>query len=110
MLPELLEHDHGQQAGTRPPSGHDMEWCWCLGYLLAITACEFLAHRLDHLPLTWPGFQRSRHVLAKFAQTISTTAFARGWRIDDHAFARQVFREGVALRALARERGHAGRS
>src|SRR6202035_3109131 len=105
-----LEHDHGQQAGSGPSSGHDMEGRGCLGYLLAVTACEFLTHRLDHLPLTRPAFQRSRHVLAEFAQTISTTAFARGWRIDDHAFARQVFGEGVALRALARERGHTGRS
>jgi hypothetical protein len=71
MLTELLEHDHGQQAGARPAPCNDMEWRRRLADLLAVLAAKLLPHRLDHLPLTGNRFQRARHVLAKLAQAIA---------------------------------------
>src|ERR1700742_4101059 len=68
MLTELLEHDHGQQAGARPAPCNDMERRRRLADLLAVPAGKLLPHRLDHLPLTGNRFQRARHVLAKLAQ------------------------------------------
>ena len=43
MLPELLEQDHRQQAGTGPAAGQDMEWRRRLADLLAVAAGELLA-------------------------------------------------------------------
>src|ERR1700681_2773172 len=81
MLSELFKHNHREKAGASPSPGHDMERRWCLRDLLTVTAGEFLAHRLDHLPLARLGFECSRHVLAEFAQTVSTTAIAHRRRI-----------------------------
>jgi len=52
VLAELLEHDHRQQARSRPSPCDGMEGRGRLRDLLAIAARELLAHRLDHLPLT----------------------------------------------------------
>ena len=100
---------NGQKDGTRPSPRHDMEWCGRLGDLLAVPARELLPHRFDHLPLARSGLQRSRHVLAKFAQTVSTTAVTRCRRIDHHALARQMLWECMALGGFAREASHRGR-
>src|SRR6202043_1964753 len=48
MLTELLEHDHGQEAGSRPSPRDDMERRRRLRDLLAVAAGELLAYRLDH--------------------------------------------------------------
>jgi hypothetical protein len=109
MLAELLEHDHGQQAGAGPSSCHRMERRRRLADLLAIAAAELLPHRLDHFPLTRRAFQRLRHVLAEFAQAIAAAALATGRRIDHHPLARQVLRACLTLRALARKSAHGRR-
>ena len=108
MLTELLEHDHGQQAGPSPTPGDHVERRRRLADLLAVPAGKLLPHGLDHLPLTGYRFQRARHVLAKFAQTIAATACTRCWRIDHHALAGQMVRECIALGALARKSTYRG--
>src|ERR1700676_1544971 len=106
MLAELLEHDHGQQAGPRPSSRDDMEWRRRLADLLAVPAGELLPHRLDHFPLTGRRFQRSGHVFAELAQAIAATALTRRRRIDHHPLAGKVIRECVALGTLACKSAH----
>src|SRR6185312_7518326 len=111
MLTELLEHDHGEQAGTSPSPRSDMEWRRRLADLLAVPTGKLLPHRLDHLPLTGDRFQRARHVLAEFAQAIAATARTRRRRIDHHPRPGKMIRECVALGTLARksaDRGHLG--
>ena len=90
MLTKLLEHDHGQQAGTRPSPGDGVEGCGRLADLLAVSAGELLPDGLDHLPLARLRFQRPGHVLAELAQTVAAATFAGRRRIDHHAFARKV--------------------
>ena len=58
MLPELLEQDHRQQAGTGPAAGDHMERRRRLADLLAVPAGELLADMLDHLPLARDHLQR----------------------------------------------------
>ena len=106
MLAELLEHDHGQQAWAGPSPGDGMEWRRRLADLLAVAAGELLPDRLDHLPLARHHFQRAGHVLAELAQAIAAAALARCRRIDHHPLAWQMFREGLALGALARKSAH----
>jgi hypothetical protein len=50
MLAEFLEHQHRQQARSRPAAGRDVERRRRLADLLAIPAAEFFADVLDHLP------------------------------------------------------------
>jgi hypothetical protein len=109
MLTELLEHDHGQQAGTRPSPGHGVEGRGRLASLLAIAAGKLLPHGLDHLPSARLRFQRPCHVLAKLAQSVAAATFASRRRIDHHAFARKVVGECIALGTFAREPGDIGR-
>src|SRR5258705_2083861 len=100
---ELLEHDHGQQAGTGPSSCYGMEWRRRLADRLAVAAAELLPHRLHHFPLTGRTFQRLRHILAELAQPIAAAALASLWWIDHQPLARQMVRKGLALGALARK-------
>ena len=86
-----------------------MEWRRRLADLLAIAAGELLPDRLDHLPLARYYFQRARHVLAELAKAIAAAALASCRRIDHHPLAWQMFREGLALGALARKSPHRGR-
>src|SRR4029077_7159033 len=108
MLTELLEHDHGQQAGPSPTPGDHVERRRRLADLLPVPAGKLLPHGLDHLPLTGYRFQRARHVLAKFAQTIASTARTRCRRIDHYALARKMGRERIALGTLARKPAYRG--
>jgi hypothetical protein len=109
MLTKLLEHDHGQQAGTRPSPGDGMERRGRLADLLAVPAGELLPDGLDNLPLARLRLQRPGHVLAELAQTGAAATFASRRRIDHHAFARKVVGECIALRTFAREPGDIGR-
>ena len=106
VLAKLFEHDHRQQARTRPSSWDDVERRRRLADLLAIAAGELLAHRLDHLPLTGLQLQRPRHVLAELAQAMAAAAFACRRRIDHHALAGKMLWKRIALGALARKSAH----
>jgi hypothetical protein len=83
-----------------------MEWRRRLADLLAIAAGELLPDRLDHLPLARHHFQRARYVLAELAKAIAAAAFTSCRRIDHHPLPWQMFREGLALGALARKSAH----
>src|SRR3954470_18249241 len=74
-----------------------------LADLLAVAASKLLADVLDHLPSPRDHLQRLGDVLTQFAQSRATAAQAghRPWL--NHALARQMFRKGLARRALARE-------
>src|ERR1700738_2197613 len=72
MLAELLEHDHGQQARSRPSPRDDMERRRRLADLLAVPAGELLPHRLAPFPPTGRRFQRPGHVFAELAHRRST--------------------------------------
>ena len=108
MLPELLEQDHRQQAGTGPAAGDHMERRRRLADLLAIAAGELLANVLDHLPLPRNDLQRLGDVLAQLAQPRAAAAQASGRSRLDHPLARQMLGEGLARRALAGEGHHIG--
>jgi len=103
VLAELVEHDHRQQARTRPSPRDHMERRRPLADLLAVPAGELLPHRLDHLPPPGRRLERLRHVLAEHAQALAAAARAGGRRIDHHALARQMIGERVALGAAAGE-------
>jgi hypothetical protein len=113
VLAELLEHDHRQQARTRPPPRDHMKRRRRLADRLAVPAGELLPHRLDHLPPPGRRLERLRHVLAELAQALTAAARAGGRRIDHHPLARQMIGERVALGAAAGEstdrRGPGGR-
>jgi hypothetical protein len=109
VLTELLEHDHRQQARTRPRPRYRVEWRRRLADLFAVPAGELLPHGLDHFPLTRLRFKRARHVFAEFAQARASTAFARHRRINHHALTRKMVGERIALGALARKSAHVGR-
>src|SRR3954452_1860340 len=104
MLPILLEQDHRQQARAGPAARDHMKGGWRLADLLAVAAAEFLADMLDHLPLPRDHLQRLGDVLAQFAQPHTAAAQTARWARFDHALAWQMFREGLAHRALAHER------
>src|SRR5258705_12075820 len=80
-----------------------MEWRRRLADLLAVAAAELLPHCLHHFPLTRRALQCLRHILAELAQAIAAAALASLRRIDHHPLARQMFRERLALGALARK-------
>ncbi len=106
VLPELLEHDHRQQAGSRPGARYRVERRRRLADLLAVPAGELFPHSLDDLPPARLGFQRARHVLAELAQTIASAAFAGRRRVDHNALAWQVVGERVAFGGSARKAAH----
>ncbi len=108
MLAVLLEQDHGQQAGPRPASGHDVERRRRLLDGLAVAARELLAHMLDHFPLAGNDLQSLGDVLAQLRQACATTAGAGRWAGHDQPLARQVFGEGLARRTPACEGRHRG--
>ena len=103
MLAVLLEQDHGQQAGTGPAAGHDVERRRRLADALAVPAGELLAHRLDHLPLARNDLQRLGDVLAQLRQARAATAGAGRRPGNDDPLARQMLGERLARRALAGE-------
>src|SRR5205085_5874005 len=106
MLPELLEQDHRQKAGTGPAPGQHMEWRRRLADLLAIAAGELLADVLDHLPLPRNDLQRLGDVLAQLPQPRAAAAKANARSRLNHALAWQMLGEGLAGRALARKGHH----
>ena len=69
VLAELLEHDHRQQAWSRPSPRYHMERRRRLADRLAVPAGELLPHRLDHLPP--PGACRLQHVTCVTASSPS---------------------------------------
>ena len=77
VLAVLLEDDHRQQVRARPAPGCRVERRRRLGDLLAMTAGELLAHRLDHLPAAWDDLQRLGHVLADLRQLLRAAAGGR---------------------------------
>ena len=106
MLPELLEQDHREQAGTGPASGDHMERRRRLADLLAIPASELLAHVLDHLPLARNRFQRLGDGLAQLAQPAAAAAQASCRSRYDHPLTRQMLRERLARGTLAGKGRH----
>jgi len=108
VLPELLEQDHRQQAGTGPTAGQHVERRRCLADPLAVATGELLADVLDHLPLSRNSLQRLGDVLAQFAQPRTAAALASRRPRLDHPFARQMLGEGLARRVLAGEGHHVG--
>src|SRR6202011_1943110 len=97
MLAELLEHDHGQQARSRPSPRDDMERRRRLADLLAVPAAELLPRRLDHFPPPGRRFERPGRVFAELAQAIAAAALARRRRIDPHALAGKMIGERIAF-------------
>src|ERR1700712_3651474 len=89
MLAELRFQDHSQQLGPGTTTGDRMKWCRRLGDALAGAAGEFLAHRLDDLPLARDHLQRFRNGLTELDQP-PVAARTNGWTWNDDAFARQV--------------------
>ena len=106
MLAVLLEQDHRQQARTGPAARDHMEGRRRLANLLAVAAGEFLAHMLDHLPLSRDHFQRLGDILAQLAQSRAAATLAGCWSRLDHPLARQMLGERLARRPLADERHH----
>jgi hypothetical protein len=106
MLPELLEQDHCQKAGTGPTPGDHMERRRSLADLLAFPASELLADMLDHLPLARNRFQRLGGGLAQLAQPPAAATQARGWSRYDHPLARQMLGKRLASGTLAGEGLH----
>src|SRR5437764_6570593 len=106
MLPELLEQDHRQKAGTGPSPGPHMEWRRRLADLLAIAAGELLADVLDHFPLPRDDLQRLGDVLAQLPQPRAAAAKASARSRLNHPLARQMLGEGLARRALASKGRH----
>ena len=98
MLPVLLIHDGGEQVRTRPAPWGRVVRRRRLGELLAVTAGELLAYRLNHLPTARNHLQRLGHVLAHLRQALRPAARARGRRSHHHALARQMLGEGLARR------------
>ena len=88
-----------------------MTWNGAGAWLIFSQSRQVNFSRTVSITFHWRGshLQRSGHVLAEFAQTVSATAFASRRRIDHHALAGKVVGECVALGTLARERGARGR-
>src|ERR1700687_2045741 len=99
MLPELLEQDHRQKAGTGPAPGDHMERRRRLADLLAVPASELLADMLDHLPLARDRFQRLGNGLAQLTQPPTAAAKASGRSRHDHPLTRQMLRKRLSCRA-----------
>ena len=74
VRPELLEHDHGEQARPEQAARGGVERRGRLGHRLARPAGEPLAHGLDHLPPARDHLQRLRHVLAELRQPVRPAA------------------------------------
>src|SRR5665213_1071760 len=108
MLAKLLEQHHRQQAGSGPAPRDHVERRRRLADLLAIPAGELLPDVLDHLPGFWDDLQRLGNVFAEPGQPRSATAVACHRSGHDYPFARQMIRERLAGRSLARERRHGG--
>src|SRR5947209_10532267 len=94
MLAEFGIEDHRQQARASPGPGDGMERCRRLSDFLARPASEFLAHRLDHLPLARYHLQGLGNVLAEFGQPAAADRTDTGSRNDD-PLARQMAGKGA---------------
>jgi hypothetical protein len=103
VLPVLLEQDHGEQARPGKAAWQHAERRRRLADLLAVPAGKLLAHRLHHLPLPRYHLERLGHVLAELGQPARAATAAGGRAGHDHALARQMRRERLAGRLLARE-------
>ena len=104
VLPVLLEQDGRQQVRARPAARCRVEGRRRLRDPLAVPARELLPHRLDHLPTARDHLKGLGHVLVDLRQPLRSAARAGRGRRHHHAFARQVFREGLARRLAADER------
>ena len=96
MLAVLFEYDHGEQAGTGPPTRDRVEWRRGLAYLLAGSAGELLADGLDHLPLSGNDLQRFGDVLAHLHDPVRPAARAGRGGLDHYTLARQMRGERLA--------------
>jgi len=103
MLPELLEQQHGEEAGTEHAARGDMERCGRLRDLLARATGELLAYGLDDLPAARDHLERLGHVLAQLAELVRSAAGTVLGRGDDDAFARQMLGKYAWGRAPALE-------
>ncbi len=106
MLTELLEQDHGEQAGPGPAARDHMERCRRLADGLTVTARELLTHVLDHLPLTGNDLQRLGDVLAELGEARTAAAGAGRRSGHDDPLPGQVLRKWLARGPLAREGGN----
>ena len=106
--PELLEHDHGEQARPEQSARGGVERCRWLGHGLAGSAGEPLAHGLDHLPPARDHLQRLGHILPQLRQPVRSAARAAHRREDYHPLARQMIGKRLARGARPRERHHVG--
>ncbi len=109
MLAELVMKDGRQEIRADEAPGCHMEWGWRLADLLAVPAGEALPHRLDHLPLAWDDLKSLSDILAQLGEAVRSAAGAALRSQDDDALARQMHREGLSARPLARKGMHEGR-
>jgi hypothetical protein len=107
VLAIFVKGDHGDQAGPGPSTWDRMEGCWWLADLLAGSAGELLADRLDHLPLARDHFKRLSDVLTHLHDPVGTSTGTVGRRLNHDTFARQVVGKGFAP-WLARRKGAHG--
>lgn len=103
MHAELVEQDRRQQSRADEAARRGMEWRGRLADLLAITAGELLADRLDQLEATRDLLQRPGHILTDLRQPRPTAAGAGRWRLNDDALAFDVIWPWLAHRPLAHE-------
>ncbi len=103
MLAELLEKHHRQQVRASPSARRCVERRRRLADFLASPASELLADGLDHLPLSRNDLQRLGDILPHLHDAIRSAARTRHRRLEHHALARQVLREGLPGRTAALE-------
>lgn len=109
MLAVFFEDDHGEQAWSCPSPRDRVEGCRGLGDLLAGPARELLPDRLDHLPLARNDLERLGDVLAHLRDAIGPAAGTAAVRLNHHALARQMLREGFLHRLAPLEGADLGR-
>jgi hypothetical protein len=66
--------------------------------LLAVSAGEFLAYRLDDLPLAWDRLKRLGYVFAELRQPAATTGWASTRHGNDDTLARQMIGQWLPRR------------
>jgi hypothetical protein len=61
-------------------------------------------YRSSHFPLARDRLKRLGHILAELGTAIAAACWARAWRRDDDALAREMLRQGFTRCSFARER------
>jgi hypothetical protein len=97
------------RLGPAQPRGVTWNGAEGLADALAVAACEFLPHVLDHLPTARDHFQRLGDVLAQLGQARTAAARTGGRAGHDDPLARQVRGEWSAGRARAGKRSNVAR-